>query len=389
MDPASEQLQNNMARMKAAAQARRSRPLVGMVSSTATPSDKRPNTATSATSSLSGSGQFTPSAPSITTPINSNPPLSSRTSSTSIGNSSISSRPNTGDEGAGAEQIRKQLERVGIAPVVDSGEDTLRKSDYRTEMNRLDLSDTRSFLGQPPPKVGMIQCYIVREKSALYGCKYCLYLEDNNMFLLTSVKRKKNKTSNYLISLDKEDLNRDSGHFYGKLRSNFVGTEFTVFDKGEKPGKDGAVLGVASRQECAGIVYERNLLGTKGPRKMLVLVPSFDETGRRSVWKPEKEEDGLIANFKNGNMSNMMTLKNKEPHWNEQLRAYVLNFGGRVTMASVKNFQLVDQENPNRVLVQFGKVEENKFSLDFQYPISGLQAFGIALSAFDSKLACE
>lgn len=85
----------------------------------------------------------------------------------------------------------------------------------------------------------------------------------------------------------------------------------------------------------------------------------------------------------------MIILRNKDPSWNEQLRAYVLNFQGRVKMASVKNFQLVDQENPHKVLMQFGKVDTNRFIVDFQFPVCGLQAFAIALSAFDNKLACE
>jgi hypothetical protein len=39
-----------------------------------------------------------------------------------------------------------------------------------------------------------------------------------------------------------------------------------------------------------------------------------------------------------------------------QLNAYCLNFNGRVTEASVKNFQLVSDENHNHVILQFGKV---------------------------------
>jgi len=39
-----------------------------------------------------------------------------------------------------------------------------------------------------------------------------------------------------------------------------------------------------------------------------------------------------------------------------QLNAYCLNFGGRVTEASVKNFQLVAEDNPDHVILQFGKV---------------------------------
>lgn len=41
------------------------------------------------------------------------------------------------------------------------------------------------------------------------------------MFLLAARKRKKSKTSNYLISVDPTDLSRDSASFVGKLRYCF------------------------------------------------------------------------------------------------------------------------------------------------------------------------
>lgn len=377
MDP-NEQMQTNLARMKAAAQQRKNRPMAGMVSTTADKDDKKgvPKPVTPLEKPFGASSSF-----------KDKPTDSPTSSATTLGSSgTIASTKPSEDETSGQERIRRQLERVGIAPAVDTGTEPVRRAEPQQEVTKLDVSDTRSFLGQPPPKVGLIQCYITREKN---GAKYSLFLEEKDMFLLSSVKRKHNKTSNYLISLDRDDLNRDSGYFYGKLRANFVGTEFTVFDKGEKPPKEGDTQGLATRQEIGAVVYERNILGTKGPRKMAVLVPYVDESGKRTVWRPEKEEDGLIARYRKGNTRDMIILKNKEPSWNEQLRAYVLNFSGRVTMASVKNFQLVDQDNPSKVLMQFGKVDTEKFTLDFQYPISGLQAFGIALSAFDGKLACE
>lgn len=49
-------------------------------------------------------------------------------------------------------------------------------------------------------------------------------------------------------------------------------------------------------------------------------------------------------------------MRNKPPKWNEQLTAYCLNFKGRVTQASVKNFQLVAEADQEAVLLQFGKV---------------------------------
>ncbi len=71
------------------------------------------------------------------------------------------------------------------------------------------------------------------------------------------------------------------------------------------------------------------------------------------------------------------------------MQAFVLNFNGRVDKASVKNFQLIDNEDENRIYLQFGRVGDQEFTLDFQWPFSPLQAFAVALSSFDNKLACE
>lgn len=40
-------------------------------------------------------------------------------------------------------------------------------------------------------------------------------------------------------------------------------------------------------------------------------------------------------------MKDLVELRNKAPSWNEETQSYVLNFHGRVTQASVKNFQIV------------------------------------------------
>lgn len=56
----------------------------------------------------------------------------------------------------------------------------------------------------------------------------------------------------------------------------------------------------------------------------------------------------------------MEVLRNKPPKWSEKLSAYCLNFNGRVTHASVKNFQLISADDPETVLMQFGKVGDAK-----------------------------
>jgi tubby and related proteins len=71
------------------------------------------------------------------------------------------------------------------------------------------------------------------------------------------------------------------------------------------------------------------------------------------------------------------------------VQAFVLNFNGRVDKASVKNFQLIDDRDENKIYLQFGRVGDQMFNLDFQWPFSPQLAFSIALSSFDNKFACE
>ena len=44
-------------------------------------------------------------------------------------------------------------------------------------------------------------------------------------------------------------------------------------------------------------------------------------------------------------MTDLVELRNKAPVWNEETQSYVLNFHGRVTQASVKNFQIVHEND--------------------------------------------
>ncbi|KAF9604014.1 hypothetical protein IFM89_039436 [Coptis chinensis] len=93
-----------------------------------------------------------------------------------------------------------------------------------------------------------------------------------------------------------------------------------------------------------------------------------------------------------------LILKNKAPRWHEQLQCWCLNFRGCVTIASVKNFQLVaavepshnvTQEEQEKVILQFGKIGKDIFTMDYCYPLSAFQAFAICLSSFDTKPTCE
>lgn len=76
-----------------------------------------------------------------------------------------------------------------------------------------------------------------------------------------------------------------------------------------------------------------------------------------ALFRPMSDKDSIQSLMKKGmRLEDMVVLNNKQPKWNEALQAYCLNFNGRVTQASVKNFQLVSVDDDDTVLLQFGKV---------------------------------
>ncbi|XP_055700227.1 tubby-related protein 4 isoform X2 [Phlebotomus papatasi] len=76
-------------------------------------------------------------------------------------------------------------------------------------------------------------------------------------------------------------------------------------------------------------------------------------------------------------------MHNKAPMWNENSQVYQLDFGGRVTQESAKNFQI---EFRGKQVMQFGRIDGNAYTLDFQYPFSALQAFAVALANVTQRL---
>ncbi|CAM0901529.1 unnamed protein product [Alopecurus aequalis] len=340
-------------------------------------------------------------------------------------------------------------------------------------------------LKQPGSRDGLIQCFIKRDKSKL---TYHLYLsltsavlDDNGKFLLSAKRSRRTTYTDYAISMDSKNISRSSSGYIGRLRSNFLGTKFIIYDT--QPPYNARTLCPQERNSrrfssrkvspkvpagnypVAQVNYELNVLGTRGPRRMQCTMHSipttavnpggvvpgqpkellprlFEESFRTSTStfsKYSSVADHSSMDFGSSRFSEFglqdgdstekespLVLRNKSPRWHEQLQCWCLNFRGRVTVASVKNFQLIaapppaatesaaaaselpsqepaQQPQPQQrassssssgssqdtVLLQFGKVSKDTFTMDYRYPLSAFQAFAICLTSFDTKLACE
>uniref|UniRef100_A0A7N9CG28 Tubby-like protein n=1 Tax=Macaca fascicularis TaxID=9541 RepID=A0A7N9CG28_MACFA len=301
-------------------------------------------------------------------------------------NSSSSSQLNSNTRPSSATS-RKSVREAASAPSPTAPEQPV----------DVEVQDLEEFALRPAPQGITIKCRITRDKKGMDRGMYPTYFlhmdreDGKKVFLLAGRKRKKSKTSNYLISVDPTDLSRGGDSYIGKLRSNLMGTKFTVYDNGVNPQKasSSTLESGTLRQELAAVCYETNVLGFKGPRKMSVIVPGMNMVHERVSIRPRNEHETLLARWQNKNTESIIELQNKTPVWNDDTQSYVLNFHGRVTQASVKNFQIIHGNDPDYIVMQFGRVAEDVFTMDYNYPLCALQAFAIALSSFDSKLACE
>ncbi|XP_007459899.1 PREDICTED: LOW QUALITY PROTEIN: tubby protein homolog [Lipotes vexillifer] len=301
-------------------------------------------------------------------------------------NSSSSSQLNSNTRPSSATS-RKSIREAASAPSPPAPEPSV----------DVEVQDLEEFALRPAPQGITIKCRITRDKKGMDRGMYPTYFlhldreDGRKVFLLAGRKRKKSKTSNYLISVDPTDLSRGGDSYIGKLRSNLMGTKFTVYDNGVNPQKasSSTLESGTLRQELAAVCYETNVLGFKGPRKMSVVVPGMTMVHERVCIRPRNEHETLLSRWQNKNTESIIELQNKTPVWNDDTQSYVLNFHGRVTQASVKNFQIIHGNDPDYIVMQFGRVAEDVFTMDYNYPLCALQAFAIALSSFDSKLACE
>ncbi|XP_019344414.2 tubby-related protein 2 isoform X2 [Alligator mississippiensis] len=287
------------------------------------------------------------------------------------------------------------LSRV-LCPADDTDSPVLTEDEAGTPPPPLQVDDVSEFVLHPAPQGLTVRCRITRDRKGVDRGVfpfYYLHLEREDgkkLFLMAGRKRKKSKTSNYLMSLDPIDLSRDGDSFVGKIRSNVLGTRFTVFDNGVNPNKKPFIPETAQiRQELGAICYETNVLGFRGPRRMTVIIPGMDMDNERISIRPKNEHETLLSRYQNRNLQNLLVLQNKVPAWNAETQSYVLNFHGRVTQASVKNFQIVPDHDSEYIVLQFGRVAPDVFTMDYRFPLCALQAFAICLSSFDGKLACD
>ncbi|KAI5185389.1 tubby [Nematocida homosporus] len=149
-----------------------------------------------------------------------------------------------------------------------------------------------------------------------------------------------------------------------KLSGNLLGSNYTLKH-------------YPSKKEVCCIKYT-GLFSESGPRSFQVFIDPLYSSYDKKLTQRLKERSGQYVK-----------LVNKQPYYNSETNSYVLNFNGRVTLPSVRNFQIIHPNDTSYITITFGKTGENEYVLDYTYPWCAVDAFGLTLSALGIKLGCE
>ncbi|GMH44197.1 hypothetical protein BSKO_12131 [Bryopsis sp. KO-2023] len=220
-----------------------------------------------------------------------------------------------------------------------------------------------------------VKCCLRREviSNCIFGrrCMYSLYLEDPGTgmpgkFLLSAVQQSWQSLSFFF---SREERNKPCG----ALVSNAWGFQYSLYKT------DAANFhGVSSQLQ---IPCFHNRIGSVTYR---IKWKNLTRFGRVRHWDLFMDVKLPMTNSEKP----IVRLVNNPPKWNQGLRCFSLDFRGRVKLASVKNFQLMNKHSASvneEVVLQFGKVAQDNFILDFDPTLlSTFQAFAIALASFEA-----
>eukprot|EP00931_Biecheleriopsis_adriatica_P004811 TRINITY_DN106422_c0_g1_i1.p1 TRINITY_DN106422_c0_g1~~TRINITY_DN106422_c0_g1_i1.p1 ORF type:complete len:373 (-),score=51.36 TRINITY_DN106422_c0_g1_i1:68-1186(-) len=132
------------------------------------------------------------------------------------------------------------------------------------------------------------------------------------------------------------------------------------------------------KQQLAVIRHVQCEVGDGTSNCMDVFIPGLYDDGTTVIWCPMLGKSDLadVAD----ECLDKISIISRLPEWNEKVESLVLDFKGRTVISSAKNFQLSLEVKPKHTICQYAKLSASDFGLDFKYPLSVIQSFGIAMS---------
>lgn len=276
-------------------------------------------------------------------------------------------------------------------------------------MKSMKCKNLFSYLTTAPDKncIGLQQCVLRRVRTTLMEKMYPTYeVYDSDGKLLMIAKKMKLGAVYNIYAIETESSGVDAAlspkkqeFQIGKLKG-LTPDDYVLYNHEKDPTE---ILAVNLER----IVVDSTTSKDYVPRKLKLAIPQVSKENKclgnivgKANDKNEPAGTSLVESVGVA-MSNdkykesepipcdPIVLKTKSPYLKEG--RYYLNFHGRVKLGSLKNFQLIGnaQDVPAEtkqyqdLTMQFGKTSSDDFSMDYKYPLTCIQALGIALTQFE------
>lgn len=219
---------------------------------------------------------------------------------------------------------------------------------------------------------GFVHCIVIRDINGATSNTHSTFnfifqstTNGKDEIAIVASRQKGNLTSNFHFfdlsrtgtssALSSLELNKKSGNYIGKLRRlKNEGTSYSLYNSKEEKDQIGAFM-----YDMPSVL--KQMRDGQPPRKLKVAIPHVDKKGHVEPLAPYLK-NRMIESLKKQNSTGLRTFITKKPSHEEG--QYRLNFGGRVSVPSVKNMQIIDDNE--EIAVQFGKVGEHRFHLDYK-----------------------
>ncbi|CAF3791085.1 unnamed protein product [Rotaria sp. Silwood1] len=274
----------------------------------------------------------------------------------------------------------------------ESSKTKINQSNYSDfNVQNLIQNDLKKYVNTLIPKdyPGFVQCHVKRNQAGItkgFAAIFTLSLDGqdaNSQIALLSARKQLTMSGHaeYFIGIDFENSSKnlnDENSLATLKGLNMTGSEYVLYDHQNSSTND------RNKQQSVAIIYDERVFGSNQPTKFTVLLGDAEKNIGQI-----KENETIIDEWRSGRSTSFIQIHNKTPTYDEKSKTYTLNlYGNRVKLPSHKNFQLItsiDDHNDN-VIMQFGRIDDSNFALDYRYPLTALQAFAIALSCFHNRL---
>ncbi|KAH7440643.1 hypothetical protein KP509_03G003600 [Ceratopteris richardii] len=254
----------------------------------------------------------------------------------------------------------------------------------------------RYLLCRPLPlDVGRCACYIVHEREAGVDgpVVYSLYTDEGHgrqdRRLAVARHRRRAGRSEFIIAQDGAgtSLTKNEESFLGRVSANIIGSRYHIWDE----ASSSACTYQGGRQLLGVVMFEPTITTLTGTfRVMRAYVPKYQSLHMSNT--TQHEPIGLARNWEE-NTGRVHELCSRKPFYNRELKRYELDYRDRTRsgykiQTSSKNFQLIMEEHGKQIILLHGKVSNSKYIMEYRFPLTAYQAFGICLASIDSKLCC-